>query len=624
MTGATAFINATTGGELNHARRQDFLALYPNRHKSILKDASRNSDWVTLSRHAPLTDAQLLNALSLKENFLRGCRWGEQTKFAVLDIDKNSQLHNELGLARLKHSLAVVGFDKPLLFQSSESGGWHLYLSLSSWTRCVEVQETLRAWLVTEGYEIRQGQLEIFPSNNGLRLPLQKGFGWLDEHAELKLNREELTTDQAISTFLSALDESVHSWATVKTKIERRLQEPTTIAPPPAEEQEDGFSSFFTHAGMIQEVYDAGRIYWQNGLTKQGQRHHAILCVGHYLWYGDEQAGVRALPGIRQAEKRAAAIEAWLRQNHNGHSQTILKGDWNQILSDIGSACHWTSQEGMERPRESYAITDRAIDRLVSLTKQTGRVWSPEDFEKANIRREERAREQIRSALNKLIEEGHKITIRGLERLSGCRRETIRRHSDIWGALRLSKGLGDLRSPYLVVVPDLPVLEVESDVVVKEDSLCLASSSQPPVPTARFFSMDALDINQTATVEKEQCFNFESSQLNSLNFGAHALTCFSTEKRTVMKNILVLGMLAVIGLGTPTVFAADNVEKLEKAAEKNEHKADKQEHKAEIDEAENKMHGTEKHARKAALDEIKSEKEEQRVQVDKNKSAANP
>ncbi|MDR3613058.1 MAG: hypothetical protein P4L53_05810 [Candidatus Obscuribacterales bacterium] len=485
MTGATAFLDATTSGEINHELERQFLALYPNRHKSILKDASRNSDWVTISRHAPLIDSQLIDAISLKENLLRGCRWHEQTKFAVLDVDKNSQLHNELGLARLRHTLASVGLDKPLLFQSSDSGGWHIYLSLSSWANSAEVQNTLRAWLAAEGYEIRQGQLEIFPSNNGLRLPLQKGFAWLTDQAEIKIKREALTKDQAIASFLDALDASVHSWNLVRANIERRLEAAAAVATPAIEPEEDGFSSLFTSAGMISEIYDAGRAYWQNGLTKEGQRNHAILCVGHYLWYGDDAAGVRALPGLRQGMKRAEVIETWLRTKHNGYSQTVLKGDWKTILGEIGRACNWTQPEGKERPLVKYPATDRAIDRLIVLTKQTGRVWYPEDFEKGNVKREESARDKIRQALLKLVEEGRKITIKGLERLSGCRRETVRRHSDIWAALQLSKGLGDLICRGVAVLPSLessysiqsePVVEIP---VAKSDLVYFSRLKEP-------------------------------------------------------------------------------------------------------------------------------------------------
>ncbi len=451
MTGATAFQKATRGGEINQWKRQEFLSLYPNRHKSILKPRGCKS-WVTLSRHTSLSDDTLWNAISGKEETIWGCRWGELTRFAVLDIDETSQYHNELGLARLKHALAAVGLAQGVLYQSSDSGGWHLYLFFSDWIETAELHEPLKDWITAEGFEVRNGQLEIFPSNNGLRLPLQRGFAWLDEQAELMIRREDLTETEATAKFLDALDASGHNWQSVQSRIKSRLQEIAAATAANAikrelqneEVEEDGFSAFFTKAGMIQEVYNFGRDYWQDGLTKPKQRHHAMLCVGHYLWYGDEDNEVRALPGIARAEQRAAAIEAWIKEKHNGFSEAVLRDDWNEILGDIRRACNWQASEGKERLRESYGLTDRAIDRLEALAKQTGRLWYPEDFKKGNIGREEGARDKIRAALVQLVDSGRRVTVRGLERLSGCKRETIRRHTDIWGVFRLSNGPGDL------------------------------------------------------------------------------------------------------------------------------------------------------------------------------------
>lgn len=429
-----------------------------------------------MSRHGILDDETILEAVGLRSDTTWGCRWGQQTRFAVLDIDETSQHHNELGLARLRHLLATVGFDSPQLYQSSDSTGWHLYLSFSTWVDCEELHKTLRQWLTAEGLKIKQGQLELFPSNNGLRLPLQRGFAWLDDQGAVKLRREDLTVDEAIAKFVDAQDANAHNWQTIQNRITSRLAqiELAAGAGMPAQElkkeniDEDGFSAFFTQAGKIQEVYNLGREFWQNGLTEPGQRHQAILCIGHYLWYGDEDADIKALPGIARADKRAAAIESWLREKHNGFSESVLKGDWKGIGADISRSCNWTAQEGKETPRRaSYSISDRAIDRLEVLTKQTGRVWYPADFEKGNVGREERAREQIRLALVQLLEEGRRVSVRGLERVSGCDRKTIRRHADIWGIFRLSNGGGDLSFGGAAPEPDLvdsqePDLSAES------------------------------------------------------------------------------------------------------------------------------------------------------------------
>lgn len=417
-----------------------------------------------MSRHGTLDDETLLDAVGLSSDTTWGCRWGQQTRFAVFDLDETSQHHNELGLARLRHLLASVGFDSPQLYQSSDSTGWHLYLSFSTCVDCEEVHKTLRQWLLAEGLKIKQGQLELFPSNNGLRLPLQRGFAWLDDQGAIRLRREDLSADEAIAKFVDALDTNAHNWQIIQNRIASRLAqiELAAGAGMPAQDlkrdntDEDGFSAFFTEAGKIQEVYDLGREFWQNGLTEPGQRHQAILCIGHYLWYGDQNAGIKALPGISRADRRAAAIENWLKEKHNGFSESVLKGDWKGISADISRSCNWTAQEGKETARRaSYSISDRAIDRLEVLTKQTGRVWYPADFEKGNIGREEQAREQIRLALVQLLEEGRRVSVRGLERISGCDRKTIRRHADIWGIFRLSNGGGDLSFGGAAPEPDL-------------------------------------------------------------------------------------------------------------------------------------------------------------------------
>lgn len=435
-----------------HDLRQEFLSLYPNRHQSILKPKGCKG-WVTMSRHAPLSDETIWAGISLHDETTWGCRWGEQTRFAVLDVDETSEYHNELGLARLRHVLSSVGLSRLQLHQSSESGGWHIYLFFAEWVNAQVLHACLKDWLKQEGFEIRPGQLEIFPSNNGLRLPLQRGFAWLDDQGVIKLRREDISTDEAVARFCHALDADAHDWPFVEECIKSRLEDIAGAAATAAgrqtddkqEADEDGFSAFFSFAGMISEVYEAGREYWAKGLIGPSQRHHAILAVGHYLWYGDEAAGVRSLPGIGRAQQRAEAIEAWLREKHNGHSDAVLRGDWDEICADIRRACNWEASSGKETPRTPYLIqSDRAIDRAIGLTKAWGVTCQPKHFEKGNIGREEAAREKIRAALVQLLESNRRVTVVGLSRLSGCKKETVRRHLDIWGVFRLPKGPGDL------------------------------------------------------------------------------------------------------------------------------------------------------------------------------------
>lgn len=136
MTGASAFPNAVADGEINQTNRQGILPKYPNaptldirslwpkREPSIWKHEGQKR-WMKWSR--PLTDEQMLGVMSDEGRGLyRGCHWGEYTRFGVLDIDQGSQYHNYPSFIDLCYRFTRVGLTLTA-YQSSESGGWHLY-----------------------------------------------------------------------------------------------------------------------------------------------------------------------------------------------------------------------------------------------------------------------------------------------------------------------------------------------------------------------------------------------------------------------------------------------------------------------------------------------------------------
>ena len=81
----------------------------------------------------------------------------------------------------------------------------------------------LKAWLIANNYEIRNGTLEVSPDGRGFRLPLQQGFAWLDKFGNLLQRREDLTTDNALRLFLDDLDQNSSDWTTSKSLIETQL-----------------------------------------------------------------------------------------------------------------------------------------------------------------------------------------------------------------------------------------------------------------------------------------------------------------------------------------------------------------------------------------------------------------
>ena len=424
----------------------DICVLFPERQPSICKNLNQKRwrPW-----NPALSDSQILGVMSNEGRGLyRGCHFGRETRHGVIDIDINSKYHNAQELAEIRARFAAVGLELTP-YQSSESGGWHLYFFFSSFVLSQEVETIIKRWLKAQGYELAGGTLEVFPSGNALRLPLQKGFGWLDSAGKLVRKREELTADDAISSFLSNLTKTQANWDEVRSLIESQISETRAAAGMCGQEHRervsaDGLEELYTR-GLDHETYQRGRNYWLNGLTGASQRHSAILSVGHYLWFGDTSQGVRALPGVRNAGARVEAISHWLREKHNGHSETINSDRWRDVQSDIENACYWTPKGSLVSESESYPLTDRLINRLC----QT-KVLTPDQYAKANRRREGAARAKIRAALNQMLAEGKHPTIRNLVQATGCRKETVKKHSDIWAIYatrtetRMSTGLGDL------------------------------------------------------------------------------------------------------------------------------------------------------------------------------------
>lgn len=440
--------------------RAAVLSLYPNRIQAVVRPRGCRS-WTTVGKFGRTEDADILKAIAGESDSILGLRWGQQTRFAVLDVDINSRYRSDLELAVLQQKLAAVGLTaKP--YRSSESGGWHLYLFFDDWAPTNEVNQTLATWLRAIGYEIRNGVLEVYPSGMGLRLPLQAGFAWLDGKGEVIRQREQLTKDEALASFLLDLEENKRDWREAKNRIQAQLEaidrekKQDALAHRKAIDTE-GFDKLFNYR-LIPEKYEEGRKYWQTGLTASGQRHDAILAVEHYLWHGDEAAGVPALPAEHNDEPRYRLILAWLEEHHNGFCNHINRGKWHKVQAQIKRAVKWRRPSGAVQVRTPYPMTERLMERLIALYKATGRVWSIEDLKKGNDGREEGARKKIREALQLLTDQGRRVTGRQLMRLTGCSYHTVKRHSDIWKIspmVALPRAAGD-KNPFLDLLPPCP------------------------------------------------------------------------------------------------------------------------------------------------------------------------
>lgn len=428
---------------LDHeSTRKLFLSLYPNRRNSIVKKFGAKN-WISKSQFHSLDHEDILEAVSGASDCFRGLRWGEYSRFAVLDIDTGSQYHSVHELHQLKKDLHDVGLHELRLYRSSLSNGWHLYIPFSELVLSTELETLMKQFMKSRNYKIISGQLEIFPSNNGLRLPLQEGFAWLADDGTIAVKREDLSAEHAIRKFVLDIELVANNWDYTKSRINQELERYRLKKQSEAEIERqlrlstEGMDELF-QGRIIQENYERGREFFLHGLKSNGERHDAVICVEHYLWHGDDSLGLRALPGRINDYDRYEAILSWLQRKHNGCCNHVNRGDWKTVESQIKRAVNWRSEEVPER--KPYLLSsDRALDRIIKLTKSTGRTWTPEDWQKANDRRKKRARRKIEAAVEELVASGEKISIRKVARVSGCHRDTVKKHSDL-----LPSGLCDL------------------------------------------------------------------------------------------------------------------------------------------------------------------------------------
>lgn len=424
--------------------RQVFLSYYPERRRTIFKNEGGRS-WFTLNSDYPLQDELLLEAVSGQTKYFRGLRWGEFTRFIVLDVDTTGSYHDTAGLTLIRDALKAIDLKDLRLYRSGVSGGWHIYVPLETWEKSTEVTGFLKSYLRALKFDLRSGHLEVFPSGAGLRLPLQAGFAWLNPDATVAVERASMSSVQAIQRFVRDIESGTNSWTYTKSRITEFLEQLDSQRP--AEENKiaadadmDGFDDLFEHK-VLAENYERGKKFWRDGLTQSGERHRAVICVEHYLWHGDSEIGLPAYPGRFNDAARAEQILNWLRVGHNGFCNHINRGDWRVVEDQVRRACSWRAEYIPER--QPYVLTsERAIERMVSLTKYSTRTWTPRDWQKGNEKRRTKARQKIEDAVNYFLSEGFQITKGAICERTGCSPNTVKKHGDLWR--HLAFGSGDL------------------------------------------------------------------------------------------------------------------------------------------------------------------------------------
>lgn len=177
------FITSLTGGLSELEQR--FVELFPHRYSWIKGYGhliyGTNVDWLHI--RGRLYDDELVINWSSPDTFI-GVGFGKYTKYILLDIDADSKYHWTAQRVQIEEAIEKVGVNQVNWYESSGSEGLHGYIPFSE-----EIHSFGAACLITKtlkeaGFEIKDGQLEVFPNlrsynsqHKSHRLPLQSGFG---------------------------------------------------------------------------------------------------------------------------------------------------------------------------------------------------------------------------------------------------------------------------------------------------------------------------------------------------------------------------------------------------------------------------------------------------------------
>ncbi|NER81741.1 MAG: hypothetical protein F6K42_19700 [Leptolyngbya sp. SIO1D8] len=173
-----------------------FLSLFSHRYDYIYASHPEPYDrpqWQTESRH-PLSDR-----LFYQGAHLYGVRFGQQTRYCLLDIDAGSPYHphqDPLAISRIVAALEPLGLVSYVACTSSYSQGLHLYFPFETAQHSWQLSVAVTALLQSQGLSCKPGQLEVFPNSklyvlngtpnlfNAHRLPLQAGSYLLNSQLE--------------------------------------------------------------------------------------------------------------------------------------------------------------------------------------------------------------------------------------------------------------------------------------------------------------------------------------------------------------------------------------------------------------------------------------------------------
>jgi hypothetical protein len=384
---------------------QTFASFFPYSWKFIYaKNVDRTSkpEWKTETRY-PITGRRLYDHWADPETLI-GVRFGNQTEYALIDIDKSSPYHPNNNHEKFKtvlQALEDIGLVRPLIIQSSHSEGLHIYYPLWQEVPSFGIACAIKACLQKNNCEIAAGVIESFPNTkkydseyNGHRLPLQTGSYQLNNDLQI-IGRD--------------LNQFVETWLTIQEQqdidlLNQAIAEAKANYQPP----KDNRKTIQWREDLEKQI--------QQGWTGQGQSNELLYLMGKYarVFLGCEEdeaiaeyitKTARAAVGfikycgdIKRLDQKAKDIAKWCmkhnfpfgskkgEQTENENTETQKAQKQAERLERIRTSVNELNKTG-EMP-ETIRGMAQAIAKAAKVSVETlyenKQLWHPEFTETSN------------------------------------------------------------------------------------------------------------------------------------------------------------------------------------------------------------------------------------------------
>lgn len=434
---------------------QRLCELFPYFWQTIVGVNEPDPNWQTITQY-PLRP-RVLWQMWQDAAQLVGVRFGNQTQYALIDLDHGSPYHPQQTpgeLLKIRLALETIGIYRTLLIRSSWSEGLHLYIPLPETVPTFGLASALKQCLQAQGLTIAPGKLEIFPNckayakpgsfteYNAHRLPLQPASG------SCLLDDDGNPTSQDLARFFQQWDTAAIG------------QDMAELRQAIATAKRNRRGKPHRQSTVIEEWVQDLRTEMEEGWTGYGQTNHLLKTIACYGVVFKGLQGEELADYVLRTAIALPGYAEWCRHQYEIQVRTAV---WARAAEGY----YWPLGE---TPLRSRQLPEDAENNIVPI----------------NRRRSEDAQQRIREAVVQLEAAGQlpaTATARAIAIADqGISTKTLYRYQELWHPKLVTEGLAPLLAAPLVE----PIIELckiaDSEPITASLDAKLAEPPEPPEP----------------------------------------------------------------------------------------------------------------------------------------------